>query len=84
MSSLLEYALSLNKFVMSSLLDYALSLNNFFSSAIGLAVSLLAFLGGLAYLAGASPSRWRNYSVFTKDTLDEKGQVKDTRVHVTL
>jgi len=24
------------------------------------------------------------YSVFTKDTLDEKGQTRDTRVHVTL
>ena len=24
------------------------------------------------------------YSVFTKDTLDEKGQARDTRVHVTL
>ena len=24
------------------------------------------------------------YSVFTKDTLDEKGQDRDTRVHVTL
>jgi len=24
------------------------------------------------------------YSVFTKDTFDEKGQARDTRVHVTL
>ena len=24
------------------------------------------------------------YSVFSKDTLDEKGQARDTRVHVTL
>ena len=24
------------------------------------------------------------YSVFTKDTLDEKGQARDTKVHVTL
>ena len=24
------------------------------------------------------------YSVFTKDTLDEKGDARDTRVHVTL
>jgi len=24
------------------------------------------------------------YFVFTKDTLDEKGQARDTRVHVTL
>ena len=37
--------------------------------------------------AGATTSdssELRVYSLFTKDTLDEKGQARDTRVHVTL
>jgi len=28
--------------------------------------------------------KWFIYCVFTKDTLDEKGHARDTRVHVTL
>jgi len=51
--------------------------------AKSLDVSTATILKGYAQLSLISKQRFI-HSVFTKDTLDEKGQARDTRVHVTL
>ena len=43
-----------------------------------------ASLGAQAVRDGRAHNQRFIYSVFTTDTLDEKGQARDTRVHVTL
>jgi len=43
-----------------------------------------ANLGAQAVRDGKAHNQRFMYCVFTKDTLDEKGQARDTRMHMTL